>query len=404
MKKFKFKRKKDPFPKSSDVRVKNSYYTFSKEYPAAKIIQTKRVKRKKERVRSFLRVALAAASFLLIVCVSFFAVDLGLRFSNKPIDTGSEFSGLSKESSENLFKSSSLKALYMPYEKLSNGKSVSSFIKEVKKKDCTAVVIDFKTESGKLVYSSQTELARSGKCAIFDNETVKTALGIFEREGIDVVARFFCFEDKTASEAEPSFAVKYKDTDVLWRDDISEGKGKTWLNPYSTGAVNYLLDLIKEVSSMGVKGFLLEAVSFPDSDLSTTGFPGEKSESGRADALLKFVKKAKAAVPESCFLLLSESASDILLSGDETYSAELLKSEADGVCVDTKNRPESFVADRKSNYSSMLSMFSQIKSKQNSDGVFVPVIDIDEYRGKYIRTLSGNGYSSYIIFDESGKY
>ena len=404
MKKFKFKRKKEPFPKNADVRVKNSYYTFSKEYPAAKIVKTKRVKRKKERISCAIRVLLAAFCFILLCGVSYFAVSIGLSFSNKPISTGSEFSEINTTPAENLFQSGSLKALYMPYQKLSNRRELSSFIKKIQKKDCNAVVIDFKTDTGKILYSSQTELARSGKCAIFDNETVKTALRIFKNEGIGVVARFFCFEDETASKTEPSFAVKYKDTEVLWRDDISNGEGKTWLNPYSSGATDYLIELLKEISSMGVKGVILESVSFPDADLSTAGFPGEKNAAKRANTLLNFVQNAKTTVGNGCFVLVSESALNITTVNEWSYSAELLKSNADGICTDTLSRPENYIADKKSGYSSMLSLFSQIKQKQNENAVFVPVINMSEYTRKYIRTLAENGYESFILFDGSGKY
>lgn len=404
MKKIKFRRKKEPFPKNSDVRVKNSYYTFSKEYPAAKIVKTKRVRRKKERVARVWRTLLAALCFALIVGLSYFAVSIGLNFSKKPIDTGSEFPAATDTSSENIFQSGSLKALYMPFQKLSNRRELSSFVKKIQKKDCNAVVIDFKTESGKLLYSSQSEIARSGKCAIFDNETVKTALRTFENGGIGVVARFFCFEDETASETEPSFAVKYKDTDVLWRDNISNGEGKAWLNPYSDGASAYLLELLREISSMGVKGIILESVSFPNADLSTAGFPGEKSAGKRASVLSAFVQKAKESVSKSCFVLVAESASNITSPEEGNYSAELLKSVADGLCLNTLSRPENYIADKKSGYSSMLSLFSQIRQRQNESSVFVPVIDMSEYSRKYIRILGESGYENFVLFDESGNY
>lgn len=404
MKKLKIKRKKELFPKNSNVRVKNSYYTFSKEYPAAKIIQTKRVKRKKERTRSALHAVLATVCFVLIAAVSFFAVKLGLNFSNKPIGADSDFSSTAEGSEETLFQTGSLKALYMPYQKIANRRELASFIKKIRRRDCNAVVLDFKTDAGKLLYSSQTELARSGKCAIFDNETVKTALGEFEEKNIAVVARFFCFEDEIASQTDPDLAVKYMNTDVLWRDDISNGEGKTWLNPYSKKAKAYLTSLLSEISSLGVSGIILESVSFPKADISSAGFPGEKRQSGRSKALLEFVEEAKSAVSNGCFLLIGETASDILGTGDENFFQEILKSDADGICADTRLRPESFVADRKSGYSSMLSMFSQIKQKQTEASAFVPVIDMDEYSRKYVRVMGENGFESFILFDESGKY
>ena len=401
-----FKRKKDPFPENVPPRVKNSYYTFSKEYPAAKIIKTKHVKTKKERAAAFFRAALAVLCFCAVVCVSFFAVSLGLKFSNKPLlSADSEFSSSDKKSEENLFASDSLKALYMPYELLSSRKELSSFIRKINRKDCNSVVIDFKTENGKLVYSSQTELARLGKCAVYDNETVKNALNLFKSKNINVVARFFCFEDPAASTAEPDYAVKYKDTQVLWHENLSEGTGKTWLNPYSLGAVNYLLDLMKEISSLGVSGFILESASFPKGDISAAGFPGEKNASARAQTLLDFIQKAKQALPQGCFLLLSINADSLTNENTSaSYANSLLRNSADGVCLNTAVRPENYIADRKSGYASMLSLFSLFKQKQNETAVLAPVINIDEYSRKYIRVLENSGYKSFMLFDESGNY
>lgn len=402
----KFKQKKDPYPINSPVRVKNSYYTFSKEYPAAKVIKIKHTKSKKERAHTFLRAVLGVFCFLLIVCVSFFAVNLGLKFSNKPmLPDNADFSTDGEKSGESLFGSDSMRALYMPYELLSNRKKLSSFIKEIERKDCNSVVIDFKTENGKLVYSSQTNLAKQGKCAVFNNETVKEALRIFDANDVNIVARFFCFEDEIASITEPSYAVKYKDTQVLWHENIAEGTGRTWLNPYSSGAVNYLLDLLKEISSMGVSGFILESASFPKGDLSTAGFPGEKGENTRAKALLSFIEKARKTVPESCFLLLSMDADSI--SGEKSaisYADSLLRSEADGLCLNTAIRPEGYVVDRRSSYASMLSLFSQFRQKQKENAVFAARISMDEYSRKYIRTLQRSGYESFVLFDERGNY
>lgn len=404
MKKFKLKRKKEPYPKNARVRVKNSYYTFSKEYPASKIIQTKRVKRKKERVLSALRIALGVVCFFAVMCLSFFAVSLGLNFSNKSIGEDAVFSSALDAEGESLLGGEGVKALYMPQQTLSTKRSLSAFVKKVKRKDCNAVVLDFKNDNGKLLYSSQNKLAKSGKCAVFDNETVKTALRTLQEEEIAVVARFFCFEDRIISETAPELAVKYKNTDVLWRDDIAEGAGKTWLNPYSKEATNYLLELLGEISSMGVSGFILESVSFPRAELSQAGFPGEKSENRRGRVLANFVEKAKKTVSKGQFVLVCESASAVLGATNETFYSDVLLANSNGLCVGTLERPETFVCDRRSGYSSMLSMLAQIQEKQSAENALLPVIDIGEYSKKYIRVLERSGYKSFILYDENGKY
>lgn len=400
-----FKKKKEPFPRNAKPRVKNSYYTFSKEYPASKIIKTKHVKRKKERVSSALHIVLAIFCFLLITAISFFTVSVGLNISNKPTDATASLSSQPKTAVESILETDVFRALYMPDDILNNKKELSSFIRKIKRRDCNSVVIDFKTESGKTLYSSQNETAIFGRCAIYDNETVRNALEQFRDNDINVVARYFCFKDSIAGVTEPDFAVKYKDTDVLWLDELSEGKGKTWLNPYSDGAVNYLLDLLNETVSFGINGVIIESVSYPDAeDISTAGFPGEKNANKRNETLLGFIEKVRATVPSGCFVLVGETCADAFDGNETLYSGTLNKSAANGICAYTTVRPESYVIDKKSHYSSLMSLLSGIGQKQGSGDFLVPVIGYDDYTRRYVRTLEESGFNNYIIFDESGKY
>lgn len=400
-----FQKKKEPFPKDAKPRVKNSYYTFSKEYPASKIIKAKHVKRKKERVASALRIMLAVFCFILITAVSYFAVSLGLNFSNKPTEPSEKLTSQSSEERGTLLENSCFRALYLPEDFLGNKRELSSFIRKIRRKDCNSVVIDFKNENGKTLFSSHNKTAIFGKCAIYDNETVRNALEQFESSGINVIARFFCFKDETASATEPDFAVKYKDTDVLWLDELAEGTGKSWLNPYSDGAVSYLLSLLEETVSFGIKGVILESVCYPDAeDISTAGFPGEKSGSQRNSTLLSFIEKAKSVVPSGCFVLTEESCADALNGSETLYSGTLNKSAANGLCADTATLPEGYVIDKKSHYSSLITLLSGISQKQNQGDVLVPIICYKDYTRRYVRTLEDSGFGSYIIFDESGKY
>ena len=400
-----FRKKKEPFPHNAKPRVKNSYYTFSKEYPASKIIKTKHVKRKKERVLSAVHIAAAVLCFLLITAVSYFVVSTGINISNKPTDSTSPLSGNSESTIENILETGSFRALYMPENILGSKKQLSAFIHKIERKDCNSVVIDFKTKDGKTLYSSQNETAIFGKCAIYDNETVRDALEQFKSKDINVVARFFCFKDPIASVIEPDFAVKYKDTDVLWLDELSEGTGKTWLNPYSDGAEKYLLELLNETVSFGVSGIVLEYVSYPQADdISTAGFPGEKNTGERNQTLLSFIEKVKATVPSGCFVLISETCADAFNGNETLYSGFLNKSAANGLCVDTTVRPDGYIIDKKSRYSSLMSLLSSISQKQNSGDILVPFVSYDDYSRRYIGSLKDTGFNNYIIFDESGKY
>ena len=224
-----FKRKKSPYKITDKVRVRKSYYTFSEAYPADRFQINRRKKIQSKRRK--MNLAFSLVAFVILVIASFFLMSVSLNISNAPIDSPSAETEVDTSAIEKL-KESGVKALYMPAGRLSDKEYVKGFVREVQKKNGNSVVIDFKSASGKLYYTSFQDYAILGRCNMFDNDTVRKSIDIFINNGITVIARIFCFEDPAVSEAFPDIAVKYLDTDVNWRDTQKEGSGG-WLNPVS---------------------------------------------------------------------------------------------------------------------------------------------------------------------------
>lgn len=397
--------KKQPYD-TNKVRVRNSYYTFSKDYPANMVYRRKAARKKKTYSRS-LRVAAAVLCFVLIAFAAYFVTDLGLKFSYKT-DTAESVSQSENESDNpqiSLLESDGMKALYFTYEKLGDEKYLKTFAQKVVSHDANSAVIDFKTQSGHLCYSSDNEIAMLSKSALFDNETVRNTVSFLKSKNIHVIARIYCFEDNLTASLNSSFAVKYMSSDVTWLDAGEDEGGKAWLNPYSKDAKSYILDIIKEVKEFGVDGFILESVSFPQSgSQDTAGYPGEKDSSKRNEQLLNFITSVKKALSDDKFVLLWQSATDAVSGNEQIYYGSISKSSADGVCADTAERPVGYSIDKKTNYSSLLSLLSNMKASQNEGAKTVPVISSDDYTARLSRTLVQNGYNSFLVFDEEGKY
>lgn len=398
---------KNPFKNKSpygnhNPRVRKSYYTFSKEYPAGNIPLER---------RSYKRLQSQARKKNLFICLcivllgfSFFSVRLLLDISHKaPPEPDASQSETAAAESEPLLVSKGFRALYMPYEHLGDTAYIRSFLKELEKKDCNGVVIDFKAENGKLCYSSLNSYAIGARCAIYDNNTVREALSIFKKAGITVAARVFCFLDNTLPAHCPELAVKYMDTDVNWIDTTAEGDGKTWLNPCSKEALLYLVDIINEIQSFNIGGFILEACHFPDSD-NTGGasFPGETAFRNKNEAIKLFVSKIRKTVSEDKFVIFSADADDALNGNDKIYYGDIKGLAFDGIAAYTLNRPEDTVLDKKTDFVSMLSLFEGIE-KNFEEKAFIPVIDMSEYSRKYMRTVKKNCLN-FIIIDETGEY
>lgn len=146
-----FSKARSPY-NTNNPRVRNSYYTFSREYPAGNIPLKRRINLRFKSENTKKSVYILAT--LMIVFCSFFSVRLLLDISYKTPaanDGASAVIPVQKET-ESILESDGFRALYMPYDRLGDTAYIRSFIRKAEKKDCNGVVIDFKTESGKLCY------------------------------------------------------------------------------------------------------------------------------------------------------------------------------------------------------------------------------------------------------------
>ena len=399
MKKFNpFKKNKSPYRITDKVRVKNSYYTFSEEYPRDRF-QISRRKKLLSRRRK-LRIAVSAISFVLIFILAYFGMSISLSISNAPIDTKNEV--ILDTTKTDKLKEDGIRALYMPSAKLSDKEYIKDFIREIRKKNGNSVVIDFKTSEGKLYYTSFEDYAIMGSCNMLDNDTVRNAVSLFDSKDITVIARLYCFEDSLVSEAVPEIAVKYMDTDVNWRDTEAEN-GHSWLSPVSKKARTYLYGIMKELYAMNIKGFMLESVQFPDGAKNGATYPGEKNSGKRNDVLKDFLKNAQKKLPKDAIFILSQSAADAQKGNVEIYFGSMADTSVYGISADTRERDENITLEKREKFSSLISMYGEI-SRRFPKKTVIPIISMDEYSKSYIRNIKRSGYTSYILIDKNGNY
>ncbi len=409
MSKKKTDKKKSPYPENGKVRIRHSYYTFAREFPS-KILPLEG-KRRKHRNKRIVKNILLCFLFISLMLLSYFTVNLftDISYTDAEKLTSSAETTVPQgenDSAEPLlpFGGDSVKALYMPAEKLGDREFISSFIKQIKRKNCNSAVVDFKNSEGKLSYTSLNENAITARVALFDNNTVRQALDLFEREDIKVIARIYCFKDNAVSTSNPSLAVKYMNTDVNWIDAKTEEGGKSRLNPLSKDARNYILAIIEEVLQFKIDGILLEEVSFPSGEyVSSASYPGEKKGQGRNKALLSFIGQVKSLLGEDCILLMGHSANDILETNNELYFGSMLSADTDGFAVNTAERPENIVIDRKTDYASLFSLFSSLKNTAGEKRT-VYTLDENEYSASLLRKMQKAGYTDFIIYSPEGTY
>lgn len=392
-------RKKKVFSQKDKLRVKKSYYTFTREYP--KYIEVEKTGRRIT-FAALRKASVYLIAFFFIASVSFFGIKLAINISYAPIVQQEE------QHKENIFGEKILlegvKALYMPQERIGDEEYIRDFIKQINKKNCNSVVIDFKTADGRLCYSSMNENAIIGACAIHDNDTVRRAIDIFAGKNIAVIARIFCFGDNRVATANNTVAVKYMNTEVNWLDGSDENGGKAWLNPYSKSVRNYIAAVAEEISNLGVDIFILEDLQYPGGEnTSSATYPGEKNTSGRNAMLKNTLSQVKNAVGENGIVILSQSASDAMSGNENIYFGTMSDAAYYGIAVDTADRPLSISVDKKTDYVSVLTMYSNI-SQRFSGKTLIPIIETEEYSRSYLRAIKKSGVGSYILFNENGEY
>ena len=387
------------FSQKDKLRVRKSYYTFTQEYP--KYIEVEKTGRKIT-ARSVKKAAVYLLIFFVLASVSFFAVKVAVNISYAPIDN------LQTDVVENpfgeLIAQKGVRALYMPEEKLGDEEYIKEFIKQVRRKDCNSVVIDFKTQDGRLSYSSMQEYAIAGSCAVYDNDTARRAVNLFTQADIAVIARIFCFSDNRVATSSSDVAVKYMDTEVNWLDGCDEKGGKSWLNPYSKDVRSYIAAVAGEVSKLGVSVFILEDLQFPSGDNTDSAtYPGEKNQSSRNVMLKNTLSQVKKAVGEKALVIVAQSAVDASSGNESAYFGTMSDAAYYGIAVDTAERPLGVAVDKKTDYISVLSMYSSIAERFGGK-VLIPIINWEEYSRSYLRAMKKSGFENYILFDENGEY
>ena len=386
-------KREQPFIPRADRKqpqVRRSHYSFSKKYPNRQFeIETKT--RKKKDAGHVLRICISVFCFVLLVSAAFFATDILLRISEKPDATRED--SLTPNVSTEL---SDVRALSVSYEVLESKRSVKACIRRLKRNDCNAVVVDFKTASGLLTYSSAELLAIQANCNLYETPAARDALALFQKADMQVFAGVHCFRDPRIAAYDPEIAVKYLDTDVSWLDAPEENGGVPWVNPYATKGRAYLKAVIAEISALGVNGIVLQDLAFPAGDAANAAtFPGEETGVKRNKLLKNLIHSIKAGLPDDCALILRVDALDIPGSR-ERFGGSIFPNECDGVLCNTANRPAEVLLNEEENYVSAINLYHSLVSEADAASFWLE-IPKNEAKSAYLRAVSRNGYASYVI-------
>ncbi|MBI5303484.1 MAG: hypothetical protein HY868_15225 [Chloroflexi bacterium] len=135
---------------------------------------------------------------------------------------------------------------------------VSELIDMVTKTELNTVVVDVKSEKGRIAWDSQVPLAKEIGARLPQSVDLVVVLDACRKHNIYCIARMPVFQDTLLATSRPNLAIKYTNGVVF-----TENGGSAWTNPYHQDAWAYNLALAKEVAALGFEEIQFDYVRFP---------------------------------------------------------------------------------------------------------------------------------------------
>ncbi len=190
---------------------------------------------------------------------------------------------------------------YVPVYLLKDAATMEANFSKLKAQGIKGVVFELKAPGGQVMYQSSLESVANTRAQVEGAYDLSAAVAAAQKVGLVPVGRISAFLDSTATLVMYDAAVKYMDSNVNWIDNSKAAGGKTWLNPNSRDAQNYILDLVGEAADKGLHSVILDNVQFPEGyslQLATYGVTGDLDKSA---ILADFITRAKELSKDSNF-------------------------------------------------------------------------------------------------------
>ena len=141
----------------------------------------------------------------------------------------------------------------------------------------STVLMDVRNVRGEFYYTSSLGRAPSG----VDTTAVTQMIQDLQKKGCYLIARFSAFRDRWYILADEMGRVPYGlplagGNGSLWEDVSVKNLSHYWLNPASTGAQNFLVQIVNELRAFGFDEVVFSDFRFPNTD--KIKFSGDKTE------------------------------------------------------------------------------------------------------------------------------
>ncbi|MDB5079675.1 MAG: hypothetical protein JWP00_1599 [Chloroflexi bacterium] len=188
-----------------------------------------------------------------------------------------------------------VKGAYIAPADIAGPSTLNNVLNSLSSTELTAVVIDLKDESGKVLYNSKVPVA-AGAIAGNDKRIpdLQALVKTLQAKNFYVIARIVGFQDPVLTDLKPEWSIKSKSTGKAWVDTGSYN----WVNPYNRDSWEYYLGLSEEAAKAGVDEIQFDGFHFPVlgklDDINYALPEGRTSnETTRMDTIIGFFKAAR---------------------------------------------------------------------------------------------------------------
>ena len=155
------------------------------------------------------------------------------------------------------------KTAYLPTEVVRDRERLAAALAAVKAQGYDGVMVTIKEKDGTVNYpiAYRKEIDRRYTAeATFDLAAVA---GQIKDAGLVPTAAVYVFEDRKYAAADKTTGVRFAGATYLWLDNAPANGGRSWLNPYSPGAQQYIEKVLADVAAAGYEEILLRSFQFP---------------------------------------------------------------------------------------------------------------------------------------------
>ena len=167
----------------------------------------------------------------------------------------------------------------------------------VNQTELNAIVLDVKSEKGRIAWDSQVPLAKAIGAPQSKGINLADVVKKCRAQNIYCIARLAVFQDNRLAGAYPDLAIR-----TLGGSVYADSGGASWANPYKTEVWDYNIALAQEVVALGFDEIQFDYVRFPGR-ITGVSFGTDYTEETRIAAIAGFLARAQKALrPTGAFV------------------------------------------------------------------------------------------------------